>query len=45
MVNLSRKNCGYLVFQEIVGAGGKTVWGDPTEIGKVLEGVTFDVVL
>lgn len=34
-----------VVFQEIVGAGGKTVWGDPTEIGKVLEGVTFDVVL
>lgn len=32
-------------FSEIVGAGGKTVWGDPTEIGKVLEGVTFDVVL
>ncbi|KAL0389510.1 UNVERIFIED_CONTAM: Chloroplast stem-loop binding protein of a, chloroplastic [Sesamum calycinum] len=23
--------------QEIVGAGGKTVWGEPAEIGKVLE--------
>lgn len=26
-------------------AGGKTVWGNPPEIGKVLEGSTFDVVL
>lgn len=25
--------------------GGKTVWGDPAEIGKVLEGASFDVVL
>lgn len=25
--------------------GGKTVWGDPAEVGKVLEGATFDVVL
>lgn len=31
--------------QEIVGAGGKTVWGDPAAIGKVLEGAAFDVVL
>ncbi|KAL0419903.1 UNVERIFIED_CONTAM: Chloroplast stem-loop binding protein of a, chloroplastic [Sesamum radiatum] len=31
--------------QEIVGAGGKTVWGEPAEIGKVLEGAAFDVVL
>lgn len=25
--------------------GGKTVWGDPSDIGKVLEGASFDVVL
>lgn len=25
--------------------GGKTVWGDPAEIGKVVEGASFDVVL
>ena len=28
-----------------MGAGGKTVWGDPAEIGKVLEGAAFDAVL
>ncbi|XP_065861155.1 chloroplast stem-loop binding protein of 41 kDa a, chloroplastic [Euphorbia lathyris] len=32
-------------FSEIVSAGGKTVWGDPAEVGKVVEGATFDVVL
>ncbi|KAL0459537.1 UNVERIFIED_CONTAM: Chloroplast stem-loop binding protein of a, chloroplastic [Sesamum latifolium] len=32
-------------FSEIVSAGGKTVWGEPAEIGKVLEGAAFDVVL
>ncbi|KAL0551062.1 hypothetical protein IC582_010136 [Cucumis melo] len=32
-------------FSEIVSGGGKTVWGDPAEIGKVLEGASFDVVL
>lgn len=32
-------------FSEIVSAGGKTVWGDPAEISKVLEGSTFDSVL
>lgn len=32
-------------FSEIVSAGGKTVWGDPAGIGKVLEGSSFDVVL
>ena len=26
-------------------AGGRTVWGNPAEIGKVLEGSAFDVVL
>ncbi|KAK6164697.1 hypothetical protein DH2020_001561 [Rehmannia glutinosa] len=31
--------------QEIVSGGGKTVWGEPADIGKVLEGATFDVVL
>lgn len=32
-------------FSEIVSGGGKTVWGEPADIGKVLEGATFDVVL
>ncbi|GAB4840771.1 Chloroplast stem-loop binding protein of 41 kDa a, chloroplastic [Ancistrocladus abbreviatus] len=32
-------------FSEIVGAGGKTVWGDPAEVGKAVAGATFDVVL
>lgn len=32
-------------FSEIVSAGGKLVWGNPSEIGKVLEGSAFDVVL
>lgn len=32
-------------FSEIVSAGGKTVWGEPAEVGKVLEGSAFDVVL
>ncbi|CAI9781172.1 unnamed protein product [Fraxinus pennsylvanica] len=32
-------------FSEIVSAGGATVWGDPADIGKVLEGKEFDVVL
>lgn len=26
-------------------AGGKTVWGDPAEVGKVVGGAAFDVVL
>lgn len=26
-------------------AGGKTVWGDPAEVGKVVAGASFDVVL
>ncbi|CAO2833601.1 unnamed protein product [Amaranthus hypochondriacus] len=30
---------------EITSAGGKTVWGDPADIGKVVGGDTFDVVL
>ncbi|KAL3849867.1 hypothetical protein ACJIZ3_011749 [Penstemon smallii] len=33
-------------FSEIVSGGGKTVWGEPADIGKVLEGAAaFDVVL
>ncbi|KAJ0054404.1 hypothetical protein Pint_03333 [Pistacia integerrima] len=32
-------------FSEITGAGGKTVWGDPAEVGKAVGGATFDVVL
>ncbi|KAG6571471.1 Chloroplast stem-loop binding protein of 41 kDa a, chloroplastic, partial [Cucurbita argyrosperma subsp. sororia] len=32
-------------FSEIVSAGGKTVWGDPAEVGKVVAGASFDVVL
>lgn len=34
-----------ICFQEIVSAGGRPVWGNPAEIGKVLEGSAFDVVL
>uniref|UniRef100_A0A1U7ZUW2 Chloroplast stem-loop binding protein of 41 kDa a, chloroplastic n=1 Tax=Nelumbo nucifera TaxID=4432 RepID=A0A1U7ZUW2_NELNU len=32
-------------FSEIVSAGGRTVWGDPSEVGKVVGGAAFDVVL
>ncbi|OWM77873.1 hypothetical protein CDL15_Pgr018442 [Punica granatum] len=32
-------------FSEIVSAGGKTVWGDPADIGNVVGGEAFDVVL
>lgn len=32
-------------FSEITSAGGKTVWGDPADVGKVVAGATFDVVL
>ena len=28
-----------------MGAGGKTIWGSPAELGKVVEGAAFDVVL
>lgn len=38
-------NIYFFVLKEIVGAGGKTVWGEPAEIAKVLEGSAFDVVL
>lgn len=32
-------------FSELVSAGGQTVWGDPAELGKVVGGAEFDVVL
>ncbi|KAK8635922.1 hypothetical protein V6N13_004635 [Hibiscus sabdariffa] len=32
-------------FSEITSAGGKTVWGDPADVGTVVAGATFDVVL
>lgn len=32
-------------FQEITGAGGRTIWGDPADVGKILEGEVFDAVL
>lgn len=28
-----------------MGAGGKTVWGEPVDVGKVVAGATFDAVL
>lgn len=31
--------------QEIVSAGGKTIWGAPADVGTVVGGATFDVVL
>lgn len=31
--------------QEIVSGGGKTVWGEPGDVGKVVGGEAFDVVL
>lgn len=32
-------------FSEITNAGGKTVWGDPVDVSKVVAGASFDVVL
>ncbi|KAF6144258.1 hypothetical protein GIB67_024485 [Kingdonia uniflora] len=32
-------------FSEIVGAGCRTVWGDPADVGKAVDRVAFDVVL
>lgn len=31
--------------QEIASAGGSTVWGSPADVGSVVGGETFDVVL
>lgn len=39
------KKTPFTRFSEIVSAGGKTVWGNPAEIEKVVGGETFDVVL
>lgn len=32
-------------FSELTGAGGKTVWGDPADVGAAVGGASFDVVL
>ncbi|KAI3846890.1 hypothetical protein MKX03_016546 [Papaver bracteatum] len=32
-------------FSEIVSVGGKTMWGNPTDVGKIVVGAAFDVVL
>ncbi|KAJ8622683.1 hypothetical protein MRB53_031212 [Persea americana] len=32
-------------FSELVSAGGKTKWGNPAEVGSVVQGAAFDVVL
>ncbi|KAG5002729.1 hypothetical protein AAZX31_10G026200 [Glycine max] len=32
-------------FSEIVSAGGRTVWGNPAQVGSVVGGEVFDVVL
>ncbi|KAJ4727480.1 chloroplast stem-loop binding protein of 41 kDa [Melia azedarach] len=39
------KKTPFTRFNEIVSAGGKTVWGDPADVGKVVGDATFDVVL
>ena len=31
--------------QELTSAGGKTVWGDPADVGAAVGGASFDVVL
>ncbi|KAL6639552.1 hypothetical protein ACP70R_023282 [Stipagrostis hirtigluma subsp. patula] len=32
-------------FSELTSAGGKTVWGDPADVGAAVGGASFDVVL
>ncbi|KAG9457928.1 hypothetical protein H6P81_002436 [Aristolochia fimbriata] len=32
-------------FSELVSAGGKTIWGNPTQVADVVQGASFDVVL
>ncbi|KAJ3669346.1 hypothetical protein LUZ60_011296 [Juncus effusus] len=39
------KKTPFTRFSELTSNGGKTVWGDPKEVGKLLEGASFDVVL
>lgn len=34
-----------LEVQELTSAGGKTVWGDPADVGAAVGGASFDVVL
>ena len=34
-----------LLGQELTSAGGKTVWGDPADVGAAVGGASFDVVL
>jgi hypothetical protein len=31
--------------QELTSAGGRTVWGDPADVGAAVGGASFDVVL
>ncbi|KAF7129612.1 hypothetical protein RHSIM_Rhsim10G0017600 [Rhododendron simsii] len=38
-------SASYILEPEILRACGKTVWGNPTDIGKVLEGAVCDAVL
>lgn len=33
------------ILQELRSAGGKTVWGDPADVGKIVGAESFDVVL
>lgn len=39
---LFRRSCGV---QELTSAGGRTVWGDPADVGAAVGGASFDVVL
>lgn len=39
------KKTPFTRFSEITGAGGRTVWGNPADVGKILEGEVFDAVL
>lgn len=39
------KKTPFTRFSELTSAGGKTVWGDPAEVGKLVGGAGFDVVL
>ncbi|CAD6220623.1 unnamed protein product [Miscanthus lutarioriparius] len=35
----------FSLFSELTSAGGKTVWGDPADVGAAVGGAAFDVVL
>ena len=43
-VELPMDDCLFAV-QELTSAGGKTVWGDPADVGAAVGGAAFDVVL